>query len=212
MKFTLAESPTSSCFRTCTYTSTMEALGLPASFGKPSAAATPPSNPGNADGSSSRGGPPGRGPRGVVGGGKRGRGKGRGGLQARSEAQTEIAGQPEALNEGIKVSASYHPSPRLMPQRPHPSSAKSGRISDSGWGGRQEALARGDFRGGGGGGGEGRGGSSRGRGDFGAKHDRQREPRPRAEGDAITGFYMDSFVEDPWKSLLEAKEEDVRGT
>ncbi|ORX36057.1 hypothetical protein BD324DRAFT_682194 [Kockovaella imperatae] len=173
----------------------MEAFGLPAAFGKASVPKT-----GKANDGPSRGTPSGRGPRGVVGG-KRARGRGRGdkGDGGVSHLQTD-----EGLNTGVKV-RKPDVYARLRSKRPHPHSANHGRTSDSGWGGRAEARAKGGLgtvtafppRGGRGGG---RGGV------YGARSGNSGE-----SGNDSEGYFQPSFCEDPWKDLLKARERDAKG-
>lgn len=93
----------------------MEELGLPASFGKPQIKVEEPvAGPSTTTAPATRGGPSGRGDRGVVGGGKRNKkGRGRGGHHEAESTRTEwdkgtagLASQYDAFNGGVKVCSS----------------------------------------------------------------------------------------------------------
>ncbi|WVW82452.1 hypothetical protein I302_104462 [Kwoniella bestiolae CBS 10118] len=149
--------------------------GLPVSFGKQ--APSLPTKPPPAQ-STSRGGHSGRGPRGVVGGGKRNnRGRGGGGGMGNGGGDQ---GYMPGDGTGIGQAGFHGGTKRPHPPSPNDSSFSSNRNIPPNF--RQDQSFSNGGRGG-----RGRGGGPRTQHDHGHGGER--------------GFWKDSFMEDPWKQL-----------
>ncbi|WWC86397.1 uncharacterized protein L201_001273 [Kwoniella dendrophila CBS 6074] len=155
----------------------LEASGLPMSFGKQT-----PSLPTKPSGQSdNRGESSGRGYRGIVGGGKRNRGRGRGGMHGGA-----YHGGPEGNPNGVPVGPPQSGFAGGL-KRPHPTSPNDNTSSSHqnvppNFRHNQPFSNRGAGRG--------RGGGPR---------IHQGDGNGRNGGDR--GFWKDSFLEDPWKEL-----------
>jgi len=104
----------------------MDALGLPMSFGKRQVNQPEPVA-GSSEPAAARGDASGRGSRGVVGGGKRNRGRGRGGsVHATGSNSSPIP--TEAFNVGVKVSCKIETSTDSLSELIHPLQLKPHRF------------------------------------------------------------------------------------